>query len=245
MPERAALVTGASRGIGRAIAVGLAGSGHGIAVNYRSTADEAKETLSLVEDAGGEGICVQGDVGESDQVDRFFSEIEEAIGPVGILVNNAGIRADGLLLGLKDDAWDRVLKTNLYGTFHCCRRALRPMLKQRWGRIVNVASVAGLRASPGQTNYSAAKAGVIGLTKALAAEVARRGITVNAITPGLIDTELTSDLKGDRLEDYIARIPQGKPGTPDDVAAMVDFLCSDRAAYVTGGVFVTDGGLTA
>ncbi len=245
MPERVALVTGGSRGIGRAIALELARSGRAVAINFRSSADEAKETLSLIEDAGGEGICVQGDVARPEEVDRSFSEAEDALGPVGILVNNAGVRADGLLLGLKDEAWDRVLKTNLYGTFHCCRRALRPMLKQRWGRIVNVASVAGLRASPGQTNYSAAKAGVIGLTKALAAEVATRGITVNAITPGLITTELTSDLKGERLEDYIGRIPQGKPGTPEDVAAMVEFLCSDRAAYLTGGVFVTDGGLSA
>jgi 3-oxoacyl-[acyl-carrier protein] reductase len=163
---------------------------------------------------------------------------------VHVLVNNAGVRADGLALAMSDRMWDDVLRVNLSGTFFCSRRALRSMLRARWGRIVNVSSVAGLRASPGQTNYSAAKAGVIALSKSLAKEVATKGITVNAVAPGLIATELTGNL-GQRFEDMVAEIPLRRPGTPDDVAGMIGWLCSDEAAYVTGSVFVTDGGLTS
>lgn len=245
MSDAVALVTGASRGIGRAVAVTLAGAGHPVAVNYMSRGDQAKETLALIEETGGEGVCVQADVGDSSEVDRCFSDIEDALGPVQILVNNAGVRADGLALGLSDSAWEDVLRINLSGSFWCCRRALRSMLRTRWGRIVNVTSVAGLRGSPGQTNYSAAKAGVIGLTKTLAREVAGKGITVNAVAPGLIATELTTDLPNDRFEKMVDEIPVRRPGTPQDVSRMIVFLCSEEAAYVTGGVFVTDGGLTS
>jgi 3-oxoacyl-[acyl-carrier protein] reductase len=243
--DRVALVTGASRGIGRAVAVGLARAGHPVAVNYMSRGDEAKETLALVEEAGGEGVCVQADVGDPSEVQRCFDEAEDALGRVAVLVNNAGVRDDGLALGMSDDSWEQVVRVNLSGTFYCCRRALRSMLRARWGRIVNVSSIAGLRGSPGQTNYSAAKAGVIGFTKTLAKEVAVKGITVNAVAPGLVATELTLDLPGNRFEEMVGEIPMGRPGTPEDIANTVRFLCSDEAAYVTGGVFVTDGGLTS
>jgi 3-oxoacyl-[acyl-carrier protein] reductase len=241
--ERVALVTGASRGIGRAIAVDLARRGHSVAINYLTSADEAKETLALVEDQGGNGICVRADVSDSAEVGRCFSEIEMALGTVEVLVNNAGTRVDGLALSLTDDAWDRVIRTNLYGTFVCCRRALRPMLRARRGRIINITSTAGLRGSPGQVNYSAAKAGIVGLTRTLAKEVAAKGITVNAVAPGLIDTDLTSTLSDKQRGQLVSVIPQKKAGTPQDIASIVGFLCSDEAHYVTGSVFVADGGM--
>ena len=245
MPKPVALVTGGSRGIGRAITLALADAGHPVAVNYFSRGDEAKETMSLVEETGGESFSVQADVGEPGEVHRLFSEVEDALGPVGVLVNNAGVRDDGLALGMSDDSWNDVLRINLSGTFFCCRRALKSMLRARWGRIVNVTSIAGLRGSPGQVNYSAAKAGVVGLTRTLAKEVAVKGITVNAVAPGLIATELTTNLPGERFHEMVDEIPQKRPGTPEDVANTVRFLCSEEAGYVTGGVFVTDGGLTS
>jgi 3-oxoacyl-[acyl-carrier protein] reductase len=245
MADQVALVTGGSRGIGRAVALALAGAGRPVAVVYRSRSDDAKETLSLIEQSGGEGVIVRADVGDPAEVRRGFDEVEDALGSVGVLVNNAGTRDDGLALGLSDDSWEQVLRVNLSGTFYCCRRALRSMLRRRWGRIVNITSIAGLRGSPGQTNYSAAKAGVVGLTRTLAKEVATKGITVNAVAPGLVATELTTNLPGSRFDDMVAEIPIRRPGTPEEIAATVAFLCSPQAAYVTGGVFVTDGGLTS
>lgn len=245
MSERAALVTGGSRGIGRAVCVALAKSGLPVAINYRSGVEEAKETLALVQQAGCEGLCVQGDVGDSAEVDRCFSETEEALGPVGVLVNNAGVRSDGLALSLSDEAWDSVMRVNLFGTFACCRRALRAMVRARWGRIVNITSIAGLRGSPGQINYSAAKAGVVGLTRTLAREVAAKNITVNAVAPGLISTDLTSNLSDKQRDLLVEATPLKRAGTAEDVARVVAFLCSEQADYITGGVFPADGGLTA
>jgi len=243
MTERVALVTGAGRGIGRAIALELAGRDYDIGINYLSNADEAKQTLRLLEEKGRSGICLQADVGEAADVERCFGEVEEALGSVSVLVNNAGTRHDGLALSLSYDAWDRVIKTNLYGTFSCCRRALRPMVRARFGRIVNITSTAGLRGSPGQINYSAAKAGVVGLTRTLAKEVAVKGITVNAVAPGLIDTDLTSNLSDKQRDQLVSFIPQKKAGQPQDIAALVGFLCSDEAHFITGAVLVADGGM--
>jgi 3-oxoacyl-[acyl-carrier protein] reductase len=243
--DHVALITGGSRGIGRAISLALAAAGNAVAVNYMSRADEAKETVGMVESLGAEGVFVQADVGDPDDVQKLFAEVEDALGRVAILVNNAGTRDDGLALGMSDESWNDILRTNLSGTFFCCRRALRSMLRARWGRIVNITSIAGLRASPGQVNYSAAKAGVVGLTRTLAREVATKGVTVNAVAPGLIATELTMNLPSDRFERMVEEIPQRRPGAPEDVAATVRFLCSEEAAYITGGVYVTDGGLTS
>jgi 3-oxoacyl-[acyl-carrier protein] reductase len=242
--EGVALVTGASRGIGRAVALALAES-RPVAVNYASNTVEAKNTLAAIEERGGEGMCVQADVGSAADVDRCFAEVEEALGPVDVLVNNAGRRRDALALRMSHDAWEVVVRTNLTGPFLCARRALRSMLRAGSGRIVNVASVAGVRGSPGQVNYSAAKAGLIGLTKSLACELATTGVTVNAVAPGYIATDLTSGLNERQVEGLLDRIPQARAGTPEDVAGLVAWLCSAAAGYVTGAVFAIDGGMTA
>jgi 3-oxoacyl-[acyl-carrier protein] reductase len=243
--QSVALVTGASRGIGRAIAIELAKDGHQVGVNYLANAKEADRTVGMVAEIGGTAIPIQSDVSVPAEVDRCFEEAEYKLGPVTVLVNNAGVRHDSLAMTTTDEAWDRVIATNLSGTFYCCRRALKPMLKARTGRIVNVSSVAGLRGNPGQVNYSAAKAGVIGLTHSLAREIASRSITVNAVAPGLITTDLTADLGPDRLEAITNSIPAKRLGTPQDVASLVAWLCSDAASYVTGSVFTTDGGMSA
>jgi 3-oxoacyl-[acyl-carrier protein] reductase len=241
-PDNAtALVTGASKGIGAAIAKALAADGWHVAVNYRSDEDGANATVKAIEDAGGKAVALHADVSNGSP-DELFTQAEEKLGgPVLALVNNAGVAADGLAIQLDDDAWDRVIGTNLTAAFRLTRRAMRPMIKARYGRIVNVASVVGPRANAGQSNYAAAKAGLIGMTKTVAAEVARRGVTVNAVAPGFIETDMTKDLP----EDVLKAVPARRAGTPDEVAAAVRFLASDAAGYVTGTTVYVDGGMSA
>jgi 3-oxoacyl-[acyl-carrier protein] reductase len=243
--ERIALVTGASRGIGRATALRLARSGSPIVINYRERADEAKETLREVEAVGGSGICVGADVADPAAVKRMFDEIHDSLGPISILVNNAGVRRDGLSLSMRDDAWNDVIGPNLSGAFTCSRAALKDMLRSRWGRIVNIGSVAGLRGSAGQANYAAAKAGLIGLSKTMAREVASRGITVNVVAPGLVETEMTTSLDEDRWNEMVEAIPAHRAGRPEEVADLTGYLCSEAAGYINGAVFVIDGGMAA
>jgi 3-oxoacyl-[acyl-carrier protein] reductase len=241
-PDHAvALVTGASKGIGAAIARALAADGWAVAVNYRSDEAGAKRTVEAIEEAGGRAVALHGDVANG-APDFLFKEAEEALGaPVLALVNNAGVRADGLAIQLEDEQWNTVLDTNLTAAFRMTRQAMRPMIKARYGRIVNVASVVGPRANAGQANYAAAKAGLIGMTKTVAAEVARRGVTVNAVAPGFIATEMTADLP----DSVMQAVPARRPGTPEEVAAAVRFLASDDASYVTGTTLFVDGGMSA
>ncbi|HHV57787.1 MAG TPA: 3-oxoacyl-[acyl-carrier-protein] reductase [Firmicutes bacterium] len=239
----AAVVTGGSRGIGRAIALELARLGAPVAVNYAGRAEAAREVVELITAAGGRAVAVQADVAQAAEAGRLLAEAEAALGPVGILVNNAGITRDGLLLRMKEEDWDAVLNTNLSGVFHCTQAALRGMLKRRRGRIVNTASIVGLTGNAGQANYAAAKAGIIGFTKSVAKEVAGRGITVNAVAPGFIATEMTTKLPAEVREAYRSRIPLGRFGEPEDVARAVAFLASEAAAYITGQVLAVDGGL--
>lgn len=243
MSSRVALVTGGSRGIGRAISLSLAAAGHRVAVNYRADVEAAKETATVIEAGGGEALLVQGDVSKTTDVEAMFAQVEEGFGAVSILVNNAGMRADGLAIRMTDDAWDKVIATNLFGPFACSRRALLPMLRSRWGRIVNIASVVGLKGNPGQANYAAAKAGLIGLTRTLAREVGAKGVTVNAVAPGLVDTDLTADL-GDS-QALLTQVPAGRAGTPDDIAPLITFLASEEAGYINGTIVTADGGMTA
>jgi 3-oxoacyl-[acyl-carrier protein] reductase len=242
-PDNAtALVTGASKGIGAAVAIALAEDGWNVGVNYRSDKEGAEKTVKAIQDAGGKAIAIEGDVSDANGVaDDLISKLEEEFGPVLALVNNAGITADGLAIQLEDDQWDRVIDTNLTAAFRMTRRAIRPMIKARFGRVINIASVVGPRANAGQANYAAAKAGLIGLTKTVAAEVARRGVTVNAVAPGFIATSMTEDVPAAVID----AVPAKRPGTPEEVAAAVRFLASDDAGYVTGSTLYVDGGMSA
>jgi len=241
-PENAtALVTGASKGIGAAIARALASDGWNVGVNYRSDEAGANATVKAIEEAGGKAVAVHADVTNGDPK-ALIGEVEDALGPVLALVNNAGVTRDGLALQLSDDDWDTVIGTNLSPAFRLTRDALRGMIKARYGRVVNIASVVGPRANAGQSNYAAAKAGLIGMTKTIAAEVARRGVTVNAVAPGFIATDMTAELATDEI---VKAIPARRQGTPEEVAAAVRFLASDDAGYVTGTTLYVDGGISA
>jgi 3-oxoacyl-[acyl-carrier protein] reductase len=242
-PARTAFVTGGSRGIGRACAIALAEAGHRVAFCYSSDDDGAKATQSAVEAAGGEALALQASVSDAQAVDRAFTEIEETFGPVELLVNNAGITADGLVMRMTDEQWDSVLSTNLTGAFHTIRRATPKMMRARFGRIVNISSVSGQTGQPGQANYAAAKAGLVGLTRSVARELASRGITCNIVSPGPIVTAMTEALPDDWRAWATDTVPAGRLGDPHEVGAVVAFLCSDPASYVTGALVPVDGGL--
>ena len=244
MENKIALVTGAGRGIGRAIALELASKGCAVAVNYAHSENAAAETVKEIINNGGRAAAFKADVSDAAEVKEMFSAVTASMGAVSILVCNAGITKDGLLMRMKDDDWDSVLTTNLKSLFICAREAVRPMLKARWGRIIAISSVNALRGSPGQCNYAAAKAGMLGFVKSLAREVAAKGVTVNAIAPGFIETDMTAVLSEDLRRAFVEAIPAARAGTPQDVAHAAAFLASEEASYIQGQVIAVDGGIT-
>ena len=241
--EKTALVTGASRGIGRAIALALASKGFAVALNYAGSHDAAEAVKKEIEDAGGKAFTVQGDVSKSEDVDRIFKTVKDEFGGLDVLVNNAGINRDALLIRMKESNWDDVIATDLKSDFLTTKAAAAMMMRKRKGSIINISSVVGIMGNIGQANYAAAKAGVIGLTKACAKEMAARNIRVNAVAPGFIETAMTDGIPEKIREGMIASIPMGRMGQPEDVAKAVCFLASDDSSYITGQVLVVDGGL--
>ena len=240
---KVALVTGASRGIGRAIALKLAAEGAAVVINYHGSMEKAKEVKAEIESDGGIAEIMQCNVADYQATEAMIRKVTDDFGRLDILVNNAGITRDGLLMKMSEEDYDTVLDTNLKGTFHCIRFAARQMLRQRGGRIINLSSVSGILGNAGQANYSASKAGVIGLTKSAARELASRGITVNAVAPGFIETEMTAVLTEKVRESAVVQIPMGAFGTAEDVAEAVAFLASDSARYITGQTIHVDGGM--
>ncbi len=238
-----AVVTGASRGIGKAIAQGLAAEGAYVIVNYNGSVDKANEVVDSIKSAGGNAEAIACNVGDSDAAKDFFAAIVKEHGGIDILVNNAGINRDDLVMKMSEEDFDAVITTNLKGTFNGVKNVSRPMMKKRSGRIINIASVAGVIGNAGQANYAASKAGVIGLTKSVAKELSSRGITVNAIAPGFIETDMTDKLPDSVKEEAVKQIPLGRFGEPEDIANMAVFLASDKAKYITGQVFCVDGGV--
>ncbi len=241
---KVAVVTGASRGIGRSIALELARRGAAVVVNYNRAAEKAQEVVEAIRSAGGQAEAFQANVAEFAQAKALIDFAIKTFGGIHILVNNAGITRDNLIMLMKEDDWDAVIDTNLKGTFNCSKAAVRPMMRKRWGRIINISSVAGQIGNPGQTNYSASKAGQIGFTKALAREVASRNITVNAIAVGYIETDIWEGVPEEAREQILNMIPLGRKGEPEEVAYAVAFLASDQAAYITGQVLGVNGGMT-
>lgn len=243
LENKIALVTGGSRGIGRAIALDLAKHGAKVAVNYAGSEAKANETVEMIKAAGGEAFSVKADVSDSEAVKDMLKEVTDRFGRIDILVNNAGITRDNLLMRMKEDEWNDVINTNLKGVFLCTKAVTRQMMKQRAGRIINIASIVGVSGNAGQANYVAAKAGVIGLTKSTAKELSSRNITVNAVAPGFITTEMTDKLEDSIKDDMLKQIPLGKLGDPQDVADIVTFLASEKSRYMTGQTLHVDGGM--
>ena len=240
---RTAVVTGGSRGIGRAIALELAATGHRVVLTCQKEMARAEATAEEIHRRGGEALPLRADVTKNEQVRELADRVEKDFGGVDVLVNNAGIIQDALFAFMREEDWDKVLDTDLKGAFRVTRALIRGMLRRGWGRIVNIVSVSGIAGHPGQANYSAAKGGLIAMSKALALELATRGITVNAVAPGLIDTEIVAHLKTDARQKFLDRIPMARFGTPEEIAAVVSFLVSDRASYITGQVWRVDGGM--
>ncbi|MCR5415515.1 MAG: 3-oxoacyl-[acyl-carrier-protein] reductase [Pseudobutyrivibrio sp.] len=238
-----ALVTGGSRGIGRVIAEKLASAGYDIAICYSGNEAAAQETIAECKKSGVQGICVKADVSNTEDVTNMFAQVKEALGPVEVLVNNAGITKDGLLIRMTESDFDSVIDTNLKGTFNCTKAAIKDMMRARSGRIINITSIVGVQGNAGQANYCASKAGVIGFTKSVSREYGGKGITVNAVAPGFIQTAMTDQLPENVKETYLKQIPLGRFGTPEDVAGVVAFLASDAAGYVSGQVIEVTGGM--
>jgi 3-oxoacyl-[acyl-carrier protein] reductase len=240
---KVALVTGASRGIGRAIALSLAEAGADVVVNYAGSEAAAAEVVQQIETLGRKSFKVKANIGSSQEVEDLFKQVIEAFGRIDILVNNAGITRDNLIMRMKEEEFDQVIETNLKGVFNCIKAATRPMMKQRSGRIINISSVVGALGNPGQINYVGAKAGVIGMTKAAAKELASRGITVNCVAPGFIETDMTDKLNEEMRAGLLSQIPLARLGQPEDIAKAVRFLASDDASYMTGQTIHVDGGM--
>lgn len=242
--SRVALVTGSSRGIGRAIAERLARDGHQVAVNYAHNGEAADDVVESITSSGGRAMAVAGDVGNQAEVARLFETVQETMGPVEVLVNNAGITRDDLLLRMSPEDWHDVVATNLTSNFLCTKAALRSMVRAKWGRVISIGSVSGIYGNAGQANYAATKAGVIGFAKSMAKEVGSRNITVNVVAPGFITTELTAELGPDQADAIKARVALGRLGRPEEIASAVGYLASDEASYITGQTIIVDGGLS-
>lgn len=238
-----ALVTGGSRGIGKVISENLAKAGFDVAICYSGNESAAQETISECKKHGVQAMYIKADVSKAEDVSAMFEEIKTLLGPVEVLVNNAGITKDGLLIRMSEDDFDSVVDINLKGTFHCTKAAIKDMMKARNGRIINITSIVGVEGNPGQANYCASKAGIIGFTKSVAKEYGAKGITVNAVAPGFIQTAMTDSLPENVKESYLKQIPVGRFGQPEDIANVVEFLASDKAAYVTGQVVEVTGGM--